>query len=123
MKQQHSNANAPTSGKQTAGHLAAERLAEFDRAQRFAEVATAVLADPVLSFKAKGVLCYLLSRPQGDQVHMREMVAQSADGDYAVSRAVHELVRLALVRHERDGFAWVTAVDTAALAARYGRCG
>lgn len=89
----------------------------------FTQISNDLLTDSALSFKAKGVLCYLLSRPQGDQVHMREMVAQSADGDYAVSRAVHELVRLALVRHERDGFAWVTAVDTAALAARYGRCG
>jgi len=57
----------------------------------FAQIHNAALADGRLSFKARGVLAYLLSRPPGWQTS-RERLAQSGiDGERAVRTAIKEL--------------------------------
>jgi hypothetical protein len=56
-----------------------------------------VLADPGLSFTAKGVLALVLSRPPGAVIDIGELFAASADPMAAVERAVDELVQADLL--------------------------
>lgn len=119
MNHEHSGANAPCESIPPPRDLLAE-IRDIRQAQPYVEVSKALLADSALSFKAKGVLCYLLSRPQGVQVRLSDIVGHATDGEYAVRGAIKELVAQGLVCHERDGFGWVTALDSAALRARYG---
>ncbi len=57
----------------------------------------AVLADPGLSFAAKGVLALVLSRPAGAVIGMGELFAASADPMPVVEQAVGELVHAGLL--------------------------
>jgi hypothetical protein len=57
----------------------------------------AVLADPGLSFAAKGVLALVLSRPAGAVIDVGELFAASADPLALVERAVAELVQAGLL--------------------------
>ncbi len=56
-----------------------------------------VLADPGLSFAAKGVLALVLSRPPGAVIGSGELFAASADAMAVVERAVAELVHAGLL--------------------------
>jgi hypothetical protein len=56
-----------------------------------------VLADPGLSFAAKGVLALVLSCPAGAVIATGALFAQSADPMAVVERAVAELVQAGLL--------------------------
>lgn len=46
-----------------------------------------------LSWKAKGILAYLLSRPDDWQIRVYDLINRSPDGAYAVRAAVRELIQ------------------------------
>jgi hypothetical protein len=56
-----------------------------------------MLADPGLSFAAKGVLGLVLSRPPGAVIAAGELFASSADPMPVIERAVAELVQAGLL--------------------------
>ena len=70
----------------------------------------AVLADPGLSFAAKGVLALVLSRPAGAVIGTGELFAASADPMPMVEQAVAELVQAGLLNRTPPG----RAADSAA---------
>ncbi len=47
--------------------------------------------DPSLSWKAKGLMAYMLSRPDGWQIRVTDLVRRSDDGEYAVKSGLREL--------------------------------
>ena len=49
------------------------------------------LEDKRISFKAKGILTYLLSKPDNWQVMTSELIEASSDGEAAVRSALKEL--------------------------------
>lgn len=49
------------------------------------------LVNPELSFKAKGILAYLLSKPDGWKVIVRDLVAHSKEGKAAIYAGLKEL--------------------------------
>ncbi len=49
------------------------------------------LADPRLSFRAKGVLAHLLSLPRGSAVGMKGLTVAASEGKDAIGTALHEL--------------------------------
>ena len=51
-----------------------------------------VLADPKLSYKAKGILAYLLSRPDNWIINVSDVVNHSPDGEFAVRTGIKELI-------------------------------
>jgi hypothetical protein len=70
----------------------------------FTVVDTALLDDPRLSFKAKGLLVYLLSRPETWRVRRRHLAGVGRDGETAVASALAELGRAGyLERRELRG--------------------
>lgn len=57
----------------------------------FCRIPNETLHDPNLSFKAKGILAYLLSKPDGWKPRVQDLVNNSADGESAVMSGLMEL--------------------------------
>jgi hypothetical protein len=55
--------------------------------------------NPKLSFKAKGILTYLLSRPDGWEVNLVDLANRSTDGLASVKAGVQELQKAGHLRH------------------------
>jgi len=66
----------------------------------------AVLNDKRLSFKARGVLGYLLSKPENWEIRMNDLVAASPDGIHAAQGALKELQTIgyaSLIPYKENG--------------------
>lgn len=61
--------------------------------------------NPKLSFKAKGILTYLLSRPDGWEVNVPDLVNHGTDGPAAIRAGLKELRKCGHIRYnqEREG--------------------
>jgi hypothetical protein len=59
------------------------------------------LNNPNLSWKAKGLLAYLLSLPDDWKVHEKEVVTHSKDGRDSYRKALKELINLGYVHRDR----------------------
>jgi DnaD/phage-associated family protein len=61
--------------------------------------------NPALSFKAKGILTYLMSRPDGWEVNITDLMNHSADGASAIRSGLNELrdAHHVLYNTEREG--------------------
>jgi hypothetical protein len=57
----------------------------------FTQIDNKLLNDARLTWKAKGVLCYLLSKPEGWQVNVWDIIKHGADGEAALRAAMREL--------------------------------
>lgn len=58
------------------------------------------LADPKLSYKAKGILAYLLSRPDNWTINVSDVVNHSPDGEFAVRTGIKELIAAGYVQRK-----------------------
>lgn len=73
------------------------------------------LSDPKLSYKAKGILAYLLSRPDNWTINVSDVVNHSPDGEFAVRTGIKELIAAGYVqrkveRNEKHIIRWVMEV-------------
>jgi hypothetical protein len=59
--------------------------------KNFTQIPNQLLRDPNLSFKAKGILCLLLSNREGWESYIETIKHMGADGTTAISTALHEL--------------------------------
>jgi hypothetical protein len=57
----------------------------------YAMIDRRVLENPALSWKAKGLLAYLLSRPDNWEVQIGDLLKRSTDGESATREAINEL--------------------------------
>lgn len=71
------------------------------RAHNYLHVPSATVADGRLSFKARGILAYLLDKPAGWDVRSVAIAADSPDGKAAVQAGLRELARAGYYRIER----------------------
>lgn len=67
----------------------------------YAQIHNAALADGRLSFKARGLLAYMLSRPPGWQTSVERLAEMGRDGDAAVKSGLRELEKLGYLRRHR----------------------
>jgi hypothetical protein len=68
----------------------------------YAQIDNKVLGDSRLSWKAKGVLVYLLSKPNDWQVQITDIVNHSPDGESSVRSAIDELMELGYIKREKQ---------------------
>lgn len=85
------------------------------RKERFTIIDNRILEDERISMKAKGFLCYLLSRPDNWSVNDEYLSTVGPDGEAATRSALKELENAGyLVRRKERGargkFVWVTYV-------------
>lgn len=57
----------------------------------YVQISHSLLDTPGLSFRAKGVLCYLLTKPKNWKVRVRDIMNHTTEGEYAVRAALKEL--------------------------------
>jgi len=67
----------------------------------FTVIPNAVLNDPKLSFKAKGLLAHILSKPAHWRTHTRQLAVIGPDGIDAIRSALRELENHGYVRRHR----------------------
>lgn len=58
--------------------------------------------DPRLTWKAKGVHDYLMSKPDHWEAIIKELIAASADGEEAVRSAINELIKFGYMHRARE---------------------
>lgn len=79
-------------------------------ADRFAQISNAALGDERLSFRARGILAFLLSRPVGWRTDATTLARGAREGRDAIRTALAELEvtgYLHRVRERGDGGRWV----------------
>ncbi len=76
----------------------------------FARVNKSMLDDPNLTWQAKGVLAYLLGKPENWKPQVRDLVKRSKNGEAAVRSVLKELRKLgyAKLNQVRDSHGRVT---------------
>lgn len=70
-------------------------------ADNFAQIHNAALADGRLSFKARGILAYLLSRPPGWRTSAERLAKSGIDGERAVKSGLKELEACGYLKRSR----------------------
>lgn len=86
------------------------------RRDRFTIVDNGAIEDDRLSFKALGLLAYLLSRPDGWRASYRQLATVRRDGEASVRSALKELelagyMTRTRMRCEGGKFTWVSVVQ------------
>ena len=79
------------------------------KSNNYSVVHNGFINDQNISFKAKGVLLYFLSKPDGWEFYIKEMAKSSKDGVDAISSAINELekagyIKKVLKRNEHGNF-------------------
>lgn len=76
-----------------------------DEQNPYARIHNAVLEDSDLSFKAKGILCYLLSKSDDWEVYQAQLSDLGPDGETAVRSGLKELIESGYVHRfqKKDG--------------------
>lgn len=67
----------------------------------FALIDKTGLEDYNLTWDAKGILCYVLSKPDDWKVHIKELAQNSADGITVVRTAINELIQAGYITKKR----------------------
>ena len=74
---------------------------QHNRQNPYAQINKRVLEDDRLSWKAKGVLCYLLSRPDNWKTHVNQLVTVSTDQETSTRTAIAELIKAGYIQRFR----------------------
>jgi len=80
-------------------------------ADQFTILPNRVIRDHRLSFRARGVLAYLLSMPPGWRTSSTRLARQAKEGRDAIRTALEELQQhgyATLVRHQDEAGHWIT---------------
>ena len=68
---------------------------------KFAMIPNSTLADERLSWKAKGLLCYLLSLPYDWEVYTSEVVKHATDGVNSLTSGLNELMEFKYIHRSK----------------------
>lgn len=68
------------------------------KSNNYSVVHNGFINDQKISFKAKGVLLYFLSKPDGWEFYIKEMAKSSKDGIDAISSAINELEKAGYIQ-------------------------
>ena len=72
-----------------------------EKKNNYTTIDNRVLNNENLSWKAKGILCYLLSLPEDWDVHWTEIATHATDGKTSLRSGVDELKEAGFIRHEK----------------------
>jgi hypothetical protein len=72
-----------------------------NKAENFTTIDNRFLKNATLSWKAKGLLTFLLSRPNNWKIKLKEVVTHSSDKEHSTYGALRELKAAGYIRYER----------------------
>lgn len=90
------------------------RIVRAPRTARFTTLSNDLIEDSRLSFKARGLLAYLLSRPDGWQTDAHRLAARGPDGRAAILSGLKELENASYLKRTRsqdEHGRWTTACE------------
>ena len=70
--------------------------------RNFTTIPNEILNNPKLSFRAKGVVCYLLSKPEDWHISVKQLTSSSKEGRDAIYTAFDELIEQGYMIREQD---------------------
>ena len=77
------------------------------RENPFVQIDKDLVNDPTISAKAKGIMLYLLSKPEGWKVYQSDIVNHMSDGKTSISNGIKELLEAGYIErnraHNEDG--------------------
>jgi hypothetical protein len=87
----------------------------LEKTERYARIANSVFEDRRLSWEARGLLGYLLSKPDDWKVRLYDLIAQGPAGVHKIRRMLRELEEVGYLYRKRlrraDGtFGWIVIV-------------
>ena len=90
-------------------------ILRLQKTEKYFKVANAVFNDRSLSWEARGLMGYLLSKPDDWQVRMHDLVRNGPAGQHKISRMLRELEVAGYIRRRRfrrkDGtFEWFVLI-------------
>lgn len=99
-----------------------------ERRQRFTIVDNSALEDERLSFKAVGLLAFLLSKPDGWTISYRQLASVRSDGEHSVRAGLSELEAAGYLTRRRirleDGTVrWESVIRESSASALLAPCG
>lgn len=71
-----------------------------EKVQNYSVIDNTVFKDRELSWKAKGLLCYLLSLPNDWKINVEDLITRSTDGDKSTRTALNELISAGYITKE-----------------------
>jgi hypothetical protein len=72
------------------------------RVNPFVQIDKECINDSSVSWRAKGILAYLLSKPDNWQVYEQDIINHSTDGRDAVRNSIKELIRAGYISKEQS---------------------
>jgi hypothetical protein len=92
-----------------------KRIERIPKERNFTVLDNHLLTEKQLSWEARGLLCYLLSKPDDWQVRLYDLVRRGPAGEHKIRRILRELEDAGHLRRRRfrrsDGrFEWITMV-------------
>jgi hypothetical protein len=79
----------------------AVRVGRKKRTAHFTQIGNELLRNRALSFKARGILCHLLSHDEGWTIRVSELVRGGVDGEFAIRSGIRELIAAGYVTRTR----------------------
>ena len=91
------------------------RILRVPKERNFTVLDNRLLTDKALSWEARGLLCYLLSKPDDWQVRLYDLIRRGPAGEHKIRRTLRELELAGYLIRQRgrapDGrFEWITMV-------------
>jgi len=91
------------------------RIFRLEKKERYARIANSVFEDGRLSWEARGLQGYLLTKPDDWQVRLFDLIARGPAGQHKVRRMLRELEEIGYLHRKRvrrkDGtFGWIVIV-------------
>ena len=95
--------------------LKLKTITRTPKKERYLVVDNAVFDDEKLSWEARGLMGYLLSKPDHWQVRLHDLIKKGPAGEHKIRRMLHELQARGYIRRQRlqrgDGtFSWRTSI-------------
>jgi hypothetical protein len=90
-------------------------IVRIPKVEKYFVVDNAIFSNERLSWEARGLMGYILSKPDDWQVRLHDLIRRGPAGEHKIRRMLRELQQFGYLRRERmkrfDGtFAWVTTV-------------
>lgn len=69
---------------------------------QFSIIDHTIVKDPRLSFKAKGIICYILTKPDDWTINVTDLINQSSDSRTAIMSGLRELEKYGYISSQRE---------------------
>ena len=78
-----------------------ERIMRISKRENYSIISNSLLTDKRLSWAARGLMAYLMTKPNNWEVRQSDLIAQSPAGRVVIERCIKELKELGYIHQDR----------------------